>query len=71
MKASRKLSLRKESLVDLTAAEAALVAGASGVTCAHVTCGGPCNSDLVQCVTFGACESVVDGACNLFTREVC
>ena len=71
MKASRKLSLRKESLVELTTAEVAGIAAASGPTCLHATCDGACNSDLVRCVTVGACESLIDGSCDLFTRAVC
>lgn len=68
----RKLTLNRETLVDLTTAETARVAGASGLTCRHVTCGGPCHSDLVRCVTFGGCETVgFGGSCVLTIDGVC
>ena len=67
MKSSRTLKLRTEALTELSYAEAALVAGASGTTCFTITRTGPCCSDLVECVP----ASIVDGACELPTLRGC
>jgi hypothetical protein len=48
---NRKLSLKKDTLAELTTEELDVVAGASGLTCAVCL---P-NSDLVQCVTGTRC----------------
>jgi hypothetical protein len=46
---NRKLSLKKDTLVELTTAELDAVAGASGLTCIN------CNSDFQQCITGTRC----------------
>jgi hypothetical protein len=42
---NRKLSLKKDTLVELTTEELDRVAGASGLTCIN------CNSDFQECIT--------------------
>jgi hypothetical protein len=49
---SRTLSLKKDTLVELTAEELDQVAGASGLTCVN------CNSDFQQCLTGIRCLSI-------------
>ena len=48
----RRLSLRKETLVELATCELDSVVGASGLTCLN------CNSDFQQCITGLRCLSL-------------
>jgi hypothetical protein len=50
---NRTLSLKKDTLVELTTEELGSIAGASGLTCVN------CNSDFQQCLTGVRCLSVV------------
>jgi hypothetical protein len=52
---NRKLSLKKETLAELTTSELAGVAGGSGLTCIN------CNSDFQQCLTGLRCIPTLDG----------
>ena len=71
MNATRRLSLRKDTLVELTGAEAAMVAGAlSGPTCLHATCNGGCNSDFQQCITGYGCVPTIND-CVYLTQHAC
>ena len=60
----RKLSLRGESLAQLTDVEAASVAGASGRLCQSLD--GPCYTDLVECNSYAYCIPTRD--CQLSDR---
>jgi hypothetical protein len=57
----KRLTLKRETLADLTAAELGSVAGASGVSCNTVVCySNPC-SDFMECITGLHCLSVGGG----------
>ena len=58
---ARKLSLKKETLVELTVNELGSVAGGATTTCnttSALTCDGPCHSDFMECITGLRCLSV-------------
>lgn len=57
----RKLTLKKETVVELTNRELGSVAGGATTTCntgSYLTCNGPCDSDFQQCLTGLHCLSV-------------
>jgi hypothetical protein len=57
----RKLSLSKETLAELTAAELVEVAAGATTNCpanTALTCAGPCHSDFAECITGFRCLSV-------------
>lgn len=58
---TRKLTLKKETVVELTTAELGHVAaGAQTTNCggSALTCQGPCHSDFMECITGLRCLSV-------------
>lgn len=58
---NRKLSLRKETVVELTTADlGSVAAGAQTTNCtaSALTCDGPCHSDFMECITGLRCLSV-------------